>query len=58
VDDFVTHIDRRPEPIERELDDLDGSVDSGAKAARGRDKHSQRGTVQHAGSDIRLRLQP
>jgi hypothetical protein len=34
VDDFVAHIDGRAEPLERQLDDLDCSVDTGAEAAR------------------------
>ena len=34
VDDLVAHIDRRAEFLERQLDDLDGAVDPGAKAAR------------------------
>ena len=34
VDDLVAHIDRRAEPLERQLDDLDGAVDAGAEAAR------------------------
>ena len=42
VDDFVADIDRRTEPLERQLDDLDGAVDSGAKAARGRDQDLER----------------
>src|SRR5262245_44604828 len=35
VDDFVAHIDGRPELGERQFDDLDGAIDSGAEAARG-----------------------
>jgi hypothetical protein len=45
MDDLVAHIDRRPEPLERELDDLDRPVDAGAKAARRRDQDSQRGKL-------------
>ena len=32
--DFMTYIDRRAEFKKRELDDFDGAVDTGAKAAR------------------------
>ena len=46
VDDLVPYIDRRPEPLERELDDLDRSVDPGAEAARGRDQHAKGRMVQ------------
>jgi hypothetical protein len=34
VNDLVADIDRRAEPLERQLDDLDGAIDTGAKAAR------------------------
>ena len=34
VDYFVTDIDRRPELLERALDDLDCALDAGAEAAR------------------------
>ena len=34
VDDLVADIDRRAEFLERQLDDLDGSLNPGAKAAR------------------------
>ena len=34
VDDFVTHVDRRAELLQGALDDVDGAVDAGAKAAR------------------------
>ncbi len=34
VDDFVPDINWRPKARERELDDLDCSVDAGAKSAR------------------------
>src|SRR5918995_1657590 len=30
VDDLVAYVDGRPEPLERELDDLDCAVDAGA----------------------------
>ena len=43
VDDFVADIDRRAEPLERELDDLDRPVDPGAEAARGGDQDSEGG---------------
>ena len=48
VDDFVADIDRRAEPLERQLDDLDRAVDARAKAARRRDQHSKGGSVHHA----------
>ena len=41
VDDLVADIDRRAEPLERQLDDLDGAVDAGAEAARRRDQDAQ-----------------
>ena len=41
VDDLVADIDRRAEPLERQLDDLDRAVDAGAEAARGGDQHVQ-----------------
>jgi hypothetical protein len=34
VDDLVAHIDRRAELLERSLNDLDGTVDPCAEAAR------------------------
>src|SRR5436190_2352027 len=37
VDDFMAHIDRRPEPLDRQFNNLDGAVDAGAKSARRRD---------------------
>jgi hypothetical protein len=40
MDDLVSHIDRRAEPLERQLDDLDRAVDPRAKAARRRDQYS------------------
>src|SRR3954453_14601782 len=43
VHDFMAHIDGCSEPLERELDDLDRSVDARAKAARRRNKHSKLG---------------
>ena len=43
VDDLVADIDRRAEPLDRQLDDLDGAVDPRAKAARRRDQHVQCG---------------
>ena len=41
VDDLVANIDRRAEPLERELDDLDRPIDAGAKAAGCGDEHSK-----------------
>jgi hypothetical protein len=38
VDNFMPDIDRRAEPLDRQLDDLDGAIDSGAKAARSSDQ--------------------
>ena len=58
MDDFMADIDRRSEPLERELDDLDRAVDSGAKAARCGDQHLEGRAVQHSDSHLRLRLQP
>ena len=34
VHHLVAHVDRRPEELERTLDDIDGAVDAGAEAAR------------------------
>ena len=34
VHDLVAHVDRRPEQLERTLDDVDRAVDAGAEAAR------------------------
>ena len=42
VDDLVAHIDRRAEPLERALDDLDRPVDTSAKAARRGNQQRQR----------------
>jgi hypothetical protein len=39
--DLVPHEDRRAEPFERELDDLDCAVHPGAKAARSRNQHAK-----------------
>ncbi len=59
VDDLVADVDRRAELLERELDDLDRAVDSGAESARSGDQDFEgRVPVQHADRDIRLRLQP
>ncbi len=41
MDDLVAHIDRRAIFGERQLDDLDGTVDAGAKAARRREIDGQ-----------------
>ena len=38
MDDFVPDIDRRPEALDRQLDDLDRAIDARAKAARRRDQ--------------------
>jgi hypothetical protein len=43
VDDLMPDIDRRAVAIERDLDDLDRSIDAGAKAARGSDNDVKRG---------------
>jgi len=47
VDDFVPYIDRRPEPLERELDDLDCAVDARAETARRGDEDFERRPVKH-----------
>ena len=39
MDDLMAHEDWRPKPLERELDDLDRSVDACAKATRRRNQH-------------------
>ena len=44
VDDLVAHIDGRPELLQRQFDDLDGAVDTGTKAARGRHENGERAT--------------
>ena len=43
VDDLVADIDRRPEFLERQLDDLDRPVDAGAEAARAHSRMSRGG---------------
>jgi hypothetical protein len=48
VDDFMADIDWRSEPLEREFDDLDCAVDSGAEAARRRDQDTKGKAVGHA----------
>ena len=61
VDDFVPHIDRRAEALERELDDLDRPVDAGAEAARRRDQDSKGGSelrFRHGAGHVSHRLQP
>jgi hypothetical protein len=62
VDDLVANVDRRPEPLERELDDLDRAIDAGAKAARRRDKNVKwwlvQHFIQHLDSHVSVRLQP
>ena len=52
VDDLVADVDRRSEPLERELDDLDRAVDSRAKAARGGDQDSQGGLAGFSSSTV------
>ena len=47
VDDLVPDIDRRAVTLDRFLDDGNGTVDSGAKAARRRDQDMKRG--KHGG---------
>lgn len=42
VNDLVTHIDRGAEALESQFHDLDGPVDTCAKAARGAKKHVKR----------------
>ena len=42
MDDFMAHIDWRAILCERELDDLDGTIDPGAEAARRGEIDSQR----------------
>ena len=41
VDDLVPDIDRRAEPLDRQLDDLDRPVDTRAEAARRSDQDMQ-----------------
>ena len=50
VDDFVPDIDRRPEPLDRQFDDLDGAVDAGAESARRGDQQLEMGAGGHAGA--------
>ena len=38
VHDLLAHVDRRAVQLERALDGLDGAVDAGAVAARGREQ--------------------
>ena len=42
VHDFVPHVDRRAEQLERALDDVDGAIDAGAEAARIGEQHLHR----------------
>jgi hypothetical protein len=58
VDDLVADIDRRPEPLDRQLDDLDGAVDACAKSARGRDQDLKGWASCHVAGDVSHRLQP
>ena len=58
VDDLVADVDRRAVLLERELDDLDRAVDSGAESARRGDQNVKgRQFIQGAGH-VRHRLQP
>src|SRR5690606_6642556 len=43
--DLVAHVDRRAEALERTLDDLDRTVDSGTEAARLREDRVLRGAA-------------
>ena len=52
VDDLVADIDRRPEPLDRQLDDLDGAVDAGAEAARGGDQDVKGWRGRGIGGDV------
>ena len=47
VHDFVTHVDRRAEQLDRTLDDVDGAIDAGTEAARigEQDLHVRSATV-------------
>src|SRR6476646_9004696 len=47
MDDLVAHIDRRSEPLERQLDDLDRAIHAGAEASRRGDEDMQGRSVQH-----------
>ena len=59
MDDFVTDVDRRPEALDRQFDDLDGAVDTGAEAARRGDQDVERGMVRgHIGADVSDCLHP
>ena len=58
MDDLMTHVDRRTEPLEGKLDDLNRAIDAGAETARGGDQHLERRLVQHSDRHLRLRLQP
>ena len=42
VDDLVAHVDRCAETLERELDDLDRTIDAGTESAWGRNQDAQR----------------
>ena len=53
VDDLVADIDRRPEPLERQLHDLDGAIDAGAEAARRAEQDARGGLTDIASSDTR-----
>jgi hypothetical protein len=48
MDDLVAHIDRGAVFLQRALDDLDGTHDSGAKTTRLREKHFHGATVKQA----------
>ena len=47
VHDFVAHVDRRAERLERALDDLDRAVDAGAETARIGQQHVHDRIIRH-----------
>jgi hypothetical protein len=58
VDDLVPHIDRRTEPLERELDDLDRAIHAGAETpGRSNQDVKWRAVFGHRGGDVSARLQ-
>ena len=52
VDDFVTHIDRWTEALDRQFYDMDCAVDPGAKPARGGDQKAERGQRRGSGGGL------
>jgi hypothetical protein len=58
VDDLMAHIDRRAEALQRELDDLNGTINPGTKAAWGGYKYAYLGKLRHGTVHVRHRLQP